>query len=108
MAIEPKSWGEMSADALREAGVLVLVFGLLDKYMFGAGPFGGLDGRSRCRGPAKLRARKHARTDQEDVMGPYNAILGVLAFVLVVGAIGAIDVIRGRRQRRHDSSAPAQ
>ncbi len=38
---EPKSWGEMSADALREAGVLVLVFGLLDKYMFGSGPSAG-------------------------------------------------------------------
>jgi hypothetical protein len=37
MAREPKSWGEMSADALREAAILVLVFGLLDKYMFGGG-----------------------------------------------------------------------
>ena len=41
MASESKSWGEMSADALREAGVLVLVFGLLDKYMFGPGPSAG-------------------------------------------------------------------
>ena len=35
---ESKSWGEMSADALREAGVLVLVFAMLDKCMFGSGP----------------------------------------------------------------------
>lgn len=34
MAKEPKSWAEMSADALREAAVLVLVFGLLDKFVF--------------------------------------------------------------------------
>jgi hypothetical protein len=38
MADAPKSWAEMSADALREAGVLVLVFGLLDRYMFDRGP----------------------------------------------------------------------
>lgn len=37
MAAEPKSWAEMSADALRESAVLVLVFGLLDPYMFGHG-----------------------------------------------------------------------
>jgi hypothetical protein len=34
MATEPKSWQEMSAEALREVAVLVLVFGLLDRYMF--------------------------------------------------------------------------
>ncbi len=43
-------------------------------------------------------------------MGPYIPLLGIVAFVLVVGAIGAVDVIRGRQQarRRHDSSAPAR
>ena len=34
MAEHPKTWAEMSAEALREAAVLVLVFGLLDKLVF--------------------------------------------------------------------------
>jgi hypothetical protein len=33
-------------------------------------------------------------------MGPYNAILGVLAFIFVIATIGAVDVIRGRRLAR--------
>ena len=35
----PKTWTEMSAEALRDAAVLVLVFGLLDKFIVG-GPSG--------------------------------------------------------------------
>lgn len=38
MAEAPKEWAEMTADALREAAVLVLVFGLLDKYLTKEGP----------------------------------------------------------------------
>jgi hypothetical protein len=30
-------------------------------------------------------------------MGPYNAIIGVMVFFFVVGTIGAVDVLRGRR-----------
>jgi hypothetical protein len=40
MAAAPKSWQEMSAEALREVAVLVLVFGLLDRYAFDHGPSG--------------------------------------------------------------------
>jgi hypothetical protein len=48
MADERKSWAAMSADALREGAILVLVFGLLDEYMFATdGPSGTAPARFR-------------------------------------------------------------
>jgi hypothetical protein len=39
-------------------------------------------------------------------MGPYNAIVGVLVFMVVLGAIGTVDVIRGRRRARGGQALP--
>ena len=40
-------------------------------------------------------------------MGPYTALVGVLVFMLVVAAIGAADVVRGRRQASGPKRLPS-
>ena len=37
-------------------------------------------------------------------MSPYLALLGVFAFMVVVGAIGMTDVLRGRRAAEREKS----
>ena len=44
MADDRHSWAKMSGDFLREASVLVLVFGMLDKYVHENGPSAGWAG----------------------------------------------------------------
>jgi hypothetical protein len=39
-------------------------------------------------------------------MGPFNAIVGVLVFVAVVAAIGAVDVLVARRRARSSGQLP--
>jgi hypothetical protein len=39
-------------------------------------------------------------------MGPYNALLGILAFVAVLTTIGVLDIRRQRREaRKHERPA---
>jgi hypothetical protein len=97
----------MSADALREAAILVLVFGLLDKYMFDRGPSFAWTILVIAVSLLSFAIGGRAREISEDAMGPYTAIFGVLVFVIVVAGIGAVDILSSRRQaRRQGGSEP--
>jgi hypothetical protein len=39
-------------------------------------------------------------------MGPYNALVGVLTFVVIVAAMGVVDVVVARRRSRSSGQLP--